>query len=267
MSSWFAKVFDKKKQDDSTAAAVAEEAPVQAAEAAPEAAAPPVYKERKVINAPIIHNEPPAPEGDGIRIKAQLDPSGEKIVLMVDRPLLQGYSCWCGNRAEAQERSPLALAIFDSGGIESVLIHEMNATVTRDGTGYDSGEDVARRLGKVVRAHLESGAPAVSAGWMENMPPEDSIRDGIQRVIDEEINPGIAAHSGNITLTQVKGNTVYIKMGGGCQGCAASSITLRQGVEGAFRAKVPQMGALLDDTDHSAGANPFFTSLPMGMGG
>jgi Fe-S cluster biogenesis protein NfuA len=56
-------------------------------------------------------------------------------------------------------------------------------------------------------------------------------------------------------------------MGGGCQGCAASSITLRQGVEQSFRAAVPHLGALLDETDHTAGANPFFTELPVGMGG
>lgn len=266
MSTWFSKVFDKKKADEAAAVAL-EEASENITTAAPAPTAAPLYKERKVVHAPLIQSEAQEHHGEGIRIKAQLDPSGERIVLMVDRPLLQGYSCWCGNRAEAAERSPLALAIFDSGGIESVLIHEMNATVTRDGTGYESGEDVARRLGKVLRAHLESGAPVVTAAWLEDMPPEDSIREGIQRVIDEEINPGIAAHSGNIDLVSVKGNTAYIKMGGGCQGCAASSITLRQGVEQAFRAKVPQLGALLDETDHTAGTNPFFTSLPMGMGG
>jgi Fe-S cluster biogenesis protein NfuA len=266
VSSWFSKVFDKKKAEEAAATALGG-ASEKVTTAAPAPASAALYKERKVLHAPVLRGQQEEHSGERIRIKAQIDPSGERIVFMVDRPLLQGYSCWCGSRAEAQQRSPLALAIFDSGGIESVLIHEMNMTVTRDGTGYEAGEDVARRIGTIVRAHLEAGEPVVAPEWMEQMPPEDSIRMGIQRVIDDEINPGIAAHSGNLSLIDVKGNTAYIKMGGGCQGCAASSITLRQGVEQAFRSKVPQLGALLDETDHAAGTNPFFTTLPAGMGG
>jgi Fe-S cluster biogenesis protein NfuA len=84
-------------------------------------------------------------------------------------------------------------------------------------------------------------------------------------VIDLEINPGIAAHSGVITLERVIGNTAFIKMGGGCQGCAASTITLREGVHKAFRDAAPQVGAILDETDHTAGSNPFYRNLPAGM--
>ena len=54
-------------------------------------------------------------------------------------------------------------------------------------------------------------------------------------------------------------------MGGGCQGCAASSVTLRQGVHAAFRKASPYLGSILDETDHSAGKNPFFNQLPPGM--
>jgi len=88
----------------------------------------------------------------------------------------------------------------------------------------------------------------------------------LQKVVDEQLNPGIAAHSGVITLNRVEGNTAYITMGGGCQGCAASTITLRNGIEGAFRDAVPEVGAILDETDHTAGTNPFFRELPAGMG-
>ena len=79
------------------------------------------------------------------------------------------------------------------------------------------------------------------------------------------INPGIAAHSGMIRLDRVEGNTVYVEMQGGCQGCAASDVTLRQGIHQVFRKVVPQIGAILDVTDHSAGTNPFYTQMPAGM--
>jgi Fe-S cluster biogenesis protein NfuA len=68
-----------------------------------------------------------------------------------------------------------------------------------------------------------------------------------------------------VTLERVEGNTIFLTMGGGCQGCAASSITLRQGIHTTFRRAVPQIGAIYDETDHTAGTNPYFTQLPAGM--
>jgi Fe-S cluster biogenesis protein NfuA len=97
------------------------------------------------------------------------------------------------------------------------------------------------------------------------MPEEEIIRRKIQTVLDLEVNPGIAAHSGIVSLERVEGNTVYITMGGGCQGCAASTITLRHGIHTAFRRAVPEIGAIYDETDHAAGVNPYFTKLPAGM--
>lgn len=273
MSSWFAKVFDKKKEEQQSAqsssagAGHASTAPSASMPPAPRLAPPEPPKQRKVVQAPVLAAAPAPAPTDKVRIKAQIDPSGDRILLMVDRPLLAGYSCWCANRGEAVEKSPLALTLFDLGGVLSLLIHEGNLTITRDGTGHETGEDFARRIGAALRSHLESGAPVIADSYLEGMPSEEEIRAGLQAVIDEEINPGIAAHSGHITLTRVKGNTAYIIMGGGCQGCAASSITLRSGVEQSFRAAVPRLGALLDETDHAAGSNPFFTQLPAGMGG
>ena len=80
-----------------------------------------------------------------------------------------------------------------------------------------------------------------------------------------EINPGIASHSGVVTLERIVGNSVFLTMGGGCQGCAASEITLRQGIHNTFRSAVPQIGGIFDVTDHAAGSNPFYSELPAGM--
>jgi Fe-S cluster biogenesis protein NfuA len=98
----------------------------------------------------------------------------------------------------------------------------------------------------------------VSADYLAKIPPEEVIRTKIQEVIDREVNPGIAAHSGVITLLGVTGNTIRINMGGGCQGCSASAVTLKEGIHRVFRQTVPELGAILDDTDHTAGINPFY---------
>jgi len=47
-------------------------------------------------------------------------------------------------------------------------------------------------------------------------------------------------------------------MSGGCQGCAASSVTLRQGFEVMVRRVAPEIVDIVDTTDHAAGEKPFY---------
>src|SRR5207302_1530152 len=51
---------------------------------------------------------------------------------------------------------------------------------------------------------------------------------------------------------------VLVQLGGGCQGCAQVDVTLRQGIEVAIKAAVPQITEVIDITDHAAGMNPYF---------
>lgn len=87
---------------------------------------------------------------------------------------------------------------------------------------------------------------------------EGDIKKNIQGVLDEKVNPMVAQHGGVINLLDVKDDNVYIEMGGGCQGCASSSATLKQGVEGILRENFPQINDILDVTDHANGDNPYF---------
>ncbi len=227
------------------------------------ASAPP--RHRRTVYAPLLAADRAEAPAGSIRIKAQIYANEDRIVLMVDRPLLTGYSCWSPDASYAATHAPLAAALFAQPGVRNVLIHETNVTVTHNVEGDGSAQTRAAQFGQAIRAHLETGKPIVTETWLASLPSESDVREGLQRAVDEEVNPGIAAHSGEITITAVVGNTAYIKMGGGCQGCAASSITLRQGVNECFRRAVPQLGALLDETDHAAGSNPFFIELPDGM--
>jgi len=73
------------------------------------------------------------------------------------------------------------------------------------------------------------------------------------------VNPSIASHGGQINLVDVKGTEVFMEMTGGCQGCAASQMTLRQGVENMIQQHVPEVTEIHDVTDHDAGENPYFS--------
>ena len=79
-------------------------------------------------------------------------------------------------------------------------------------------------------------------------------------MLDTAINPAVAGHGGMVSLLDVKDNTVYLQMGGGCQGCGAADVTLRQGVERMIREEVPEVLEIIDLTDHAAGQNPYYTA-------
>lgn len=83
--------------------------------------------------------------------------------------------------------------------------------------------------------------------------------DKVRQLLAEAINPGLAAHGGWADLVGVEGTTVFLTMGGGCQGCALSAATLREGIQVAIKEAIPEVTDIVDATDHSAGDNPFYT--------
>ncbi len=81
----------------------------------------------------------------------------------------------------------------------------------------------------------------------------------VQQLIDQQVNPGLAAHGGFAELKGVDGDKVYVLMGGGCQGCAVSAMTLREGIAASITAAIPEITEVIDVTDHDAGENPYYS--------
>jgi Fe/S biogenesis protein NfuA len=87
-----------------------------------------------------------------------------------------------------------------------------------------------------------------------------SLEERINHVLFSEINPSLAAHGGFVSLLElVDDNTVAVlKFGGGCQGCSAVDMTLKQGVEKTLVERIPELVAVRDLTDHSESQNAYF---------
>lgn len=104
--------------------------------------------------------------------------------------------------------------------------------------------------------------PAVTGGGLRVDNPNEGWQDplarAVQEVLDSQINPGVGTHGGMVTLVEVKDGTAYMRFGGGCQGCAAVDVTLKQGVETAVKSAVPAITAIVDVTDHASGENPYY---------
>ena len=80
----------------------------------------------------------------------------------------------------------------------------------------------------------------------------------VQTILDQQINPAIASHGGVAKLVNVDGKDIYLQLGGGCQGCGMAEVTLSQGIEASLREAIPEIGNIIDATDHSAGDDPYF---------
>ncbi|MCP5468410.1 MAG: NifU family protein [Deltaproteobacteria bacterium] len=80
----------------------------------------------------------------------------------------------------------------------------------------------------------------------------------VQNLLNNEINPGLAMHGGRAELLTIEDNVVYLRFGGGCQGCSQIDVTVKQGIEQRLKQAFPQIKGVADHTDHTAGANPFF---------
>ncbi|MEM7217488.1 MAG: Fe-S biogenesis protein NfuA [Pseudomonadota bacterium] len=89
--------------------------------------------------------------------------------------------------------------------------------------------------------------------------PDAPLEDRVNYVLYNEVNPGLAAHGGVVSLVEiVDGDTAVLQFGGGCQGCAAVDMTLKQGVEKTLLEQVPELVAIKDATDHTVTDNAYY---------
>jgi len=170
---------------------------------------------------------------------------------------------------KSEERDDLALRIAITGRSGSGFRYQMDLVgldETREGDAVieldafrvyvdsESAPDLEGAAVDFVSRLSESGFKFdnPNSAW------GDSVAADVQRVLDDQINPQIAAHGGVVTLIEVRDETAYVTMGGGCHGCGMADYTLRQGVEQAIIEAVPSIRRVLDQTDHAAGTNPYY---------
>jgi Fe/S biogenesis protein NfuA len=99
---------------------------------------------------------------------------------------------------------------------------------------------------------FEIDNPAADPGW------EDPLYKKVQDVIDTKVLPVVGAHGGWVELDRIEGDTAYVSLGGGCQGCSSAGFTLTAGIESAICQEIDEIEHVVDVTDHNAGEQPFY---------
>ncbi len=195
------------------------------------------------------------------------------LVAIMDH-LTQGHPVLSADDANDAPSSAGVDAVGDR--IRTVISERIQPVVSRDGgevafVKFDDGDAVlelkgsARHLIGGIENMIRHFVPEVErvVDHFDTIPRpglQTDVGKEVQRLLDEQINPSVAVHGGHISLVDVQGDTVYIRLEGGCHGCGMADVTLKQGVEVAIKQAVPSINAVLDATDHSTGQNPYFQS-------
>lgn len=191
----------------------------------------------------------------------------EKIQSLVDAEVVREPALRIGLARGEGPRSPLERA-YDITLVEREDKERTEIAINLDGIRVLLNLDTSNLLGGAtidfaggdggfrVETEKPRAAPVVTATGTAGV--SGPLADRVQRLFDELVNPRIASHGGAVELVDVADDVIYVRMTGGCQGCAASALTLRQGIERMVRDELPEVREIVDVTDHGAGENPYY---------
>ncbi|MBN2112789.1 MAG: NifU family protein [Acidimicrobiia bacterium] len=196
-------------------------------------------------------------------------PIEQRIISITDEALRRVLEV----RAEEEDSAELALGLAVAGPRGRGWEYRLTLMPLADA----AEDDAVGRYGELPVVIPHASIPLLQGAGLRadgeglaldnpNRPPAEPWWPGddaplearVSAVLDHEINPSIAGHGGFAQLAEVEGSDVYLSLGGGCQGCGMAQVTLRQGIEVALRHWCPEVGAVLDVTDHASGENPYY---------
>jgi Fe-S cluster biogenesis protein NfuA len=199
-----------------------------------------------------------------IRVESSLaDPDTCKFI--VSRTVHPGGPFFFSNKERA-EGSPLGERLFDLAGVANVLIAENLVTICKESMASWSG--LKSSIGMAIRTQLLTGVAAVLEMNIHDgtqVRSEIELTTAIQDLLDKEVNRSIAKHGGKLSIVEIFEGKLYINMSGGCQGCASSQVTLRQGFEVMLKRVAPEIEEVIDTTNHAAGKKPYYPRNESGV--
>jgi Fe/S biogenesis protein NfuA len=187
--------------------------------------------------------------------------NAEALALWVEVTGVRGagyaYDLYFSDRSDAPEGAH----IFEDGDV-TVVVPE--ASITRlqgsrlEFSDLDGGGLVLVNPNAPTPAEANPGVPAEILALGLSGP----LAMRAVAVLESSINPSIASHGGRADLVAMDEDQklAYVRVSGGCQGCAMSRMTLSQGIETTLREEIPELVGVLDVTDHASGENPFYSN-------
>jgi Fe-S cluster biogenesis protein NfuA len=115
------------------------------------------------------------------------------------------------------------------------------------------GEGLARILELTVQTDQEMAAgPLIEAFASDDLVGSLFLLHGLHPIDIEtritralvEVRPYLKSHGGNVELVKVEDGVAYLRLGGSCHGCSASTVTLKSAIEEAIYKAAPDLDGL-----------------------
>ena len=141
---------------------------------------------------------------------------------------------------EMAQRSPLAVRLFETEGVEGVYLGGDFITVTK--TADKEWETLKPLLLGSIMEHFTAGRPVIEGRDEEGGEEADgSIESQIKELLDTRVRPAVAQDGGDIIFHSFEDGVVYLTMQGACSGCPSSTATLKHGIENMLRHYIPEV--------------------------
>lgn len=183
-----------------------------------------------------------------VNVYAESTPNASAMKFVCDIPLLdRDYNLEFDSMEESMNISPLATEIFKFPFVKSVHIRPFFITVIKNDMA--AWEDISLHLREVIRDFIRMGIPAINSD--ENLPktqkeeliitPEtnDETSQKIIKILDEYVRPAVESDGGTIQFRSFKDGVVKVGLGGSCNGCPSTTVTLKGGVENLLKQMLP----------------------------
>lgn len=142
--------------------------------------------------------------------------------------------------SEMAARSPLAVRLFETEGVEGVYLGGDFITVTK--TGDKEWEILKPLLLGSIMEHFTAGLAVIEGQEDDDGDENDgSIEAQIKELLDTRVRPAVAQDGGDIIFHSFENGVVYLTMQGACSGCPSSTATLKHGIENMLRHYIPEV--------------------------
>ena len=177
-----------------------------------------------------------------IEIKLEFTPNPMTLKYVFSRKLKVAGSKYFLSKSEAEEKSPMASAIFGVDTVAAVMISPefISLTYTDMNTMRDAHEAVIH----AIKAQLESGQPVCNSDAEEEESEGNALTTRIQEILEADIRPALARDGGDISFIRFEEGKLYVSMMGACSGCPHSAMTLKNGVLQRIQQDLPDPRAI-----------------------
>lgn len=201
------------------------------------------------MNTPVVN---------AIMLYTEQTPNPETLKFVTNKMLYRGTADF-KDVAQAEDWSPLAVALFDIPYVKGVYICNNFVTITKE-FNYN-WDDIMLSLKEFLKKYLETeNSVVIKEGYTEAMAvaatdhveetysgDEAELVKKIKELIDTYVKPAVEMDGGNIEFKSFNKGVVTVVLQGACSGCPSSTVTLKSGIEGMLKRMVPEVTEVISE--------------------